>query len=78
VPCGERLFGEPDRDIAPLAQRFVNIRASWSLCNALFQSCDGGSDCVCTALALLQVKSPQIMPDRPPSGWKIDLFNNAG
>src|ERR1700692_4755410 len=23
VPCGERLFGEPDRDIAPLAQRFV-------------------------------------------------------
>src|ERR1700692_2837477 len=53
------------------------IRASWSLYNALFQSCDGGSDCVCTALALLQVKSPQIMPDRPPSGWKIDLFNNA-
>src|ERR1700675_4654774 len=53
------------------------IRGSWSLCNALFQSCDGGSDCVCTALALLQVKSPQIMPDRPPSAWKIDLFNNA-
>src|SRR5229473_1238147 len=23
VPCGERLFGEPDRNIAPLAQRFV-------------------------------------------------------
>jgi len=28
-------------------------------------------------LALLQVKSPRIMPDRTPSGWKIDLFNNA-
>jgi hypothetical protein len=38
----------------------------------------GGSDCVCTALALLQVKSPQIMPDRPPLAWKIDLFNAAG
>ena len=23
VPCGERLFGEPDRDIATLAQGFV-------------------------------------------------------
>jgi hypothetical protein len=29
-------------------------------------------------LALLQGKSPQIMPDRPPSGWKIDLFNLYG
>jgi len=28
-------------------------------------------------IALLQVKSPRIMPDRTPSGWKIDLFNNA-
>jgi hypothetical protein len=27
------------------------------------------------ALAFLQVKSPQIMPDPTPSGWKIDLFN---
>src|ERR1700693_585334 len=66
VPCGERLFGEPDRDIAPLAQ-LCYIRASWSLCNALFQSCDGGSDCVCTALALLQGKSPQVIPGRLPS-----------
>ena len=23
APCGERLFGEPNRDIATLAQRFV-------------------------------------------------------
>jgi len=23
MPCGERLLGEPDRDIATLAQRFV-------------------------------------------------------
>src|ERR1700694_1366047 len=52
------------------------MRASWSLCNGLFRSCDGGFRCVYTASAFLQVKSPRIMPDRPPSGWKIDLFNN--
>jgi hypothetical protein len=26
APCGERLFGKPDRDIATLAQRFVIFR----------------------------------------------------
>src|SRR5260370_364395 len=76
APCGERLFGEPNRD-RHVGATLRYIRASWSLCNALFRSYDGGSDCVCTASAFLQVKLPRIMPDRPPPGWKIDLFNNA-
>src|ERR1700692_4746996 len=32
---------------------------------------------VCTASAFLQVNSPRIMPDQPPSCRTIDLFNNA-
>jgi len=36
VPCDERLFDEPNRDIATLAQRFVIFEPFGHLCNAFF------------------------------------------
>jgi hypothetical protein len=59
VPCGKRLFGEPDRDIATLAQGFVIFGPVGHFVTRFFN--------LVTAALIVFV--------RPPSGWKIDLLS---
>src|SRR5471030_517040 len=63
--------------ISPRWRKPLLYSAQLVTSQALFRSCDGGSGYLCTISVLLQVNSPRITPDRPPSCWKIDLFNNA-
>src|ERR1700730_14715170 len=77
VPCGECLFGEPDRDIATLAQGFVIFGPVGHVVTRFL-------DLVTAALVVFvrhrlscRWSQPRIMPDRPPLGWKVYLFNNA-
>jgi hypothetical protein len=77
APCSERLFGEPDRDIATLAQGLVIFGPVSHFVTRVLNLVTAALVMFVRYRLFCRWNPPRIMPDRPPSGRKGDLFNNA-